>query len=228
MFRLPTLTPLVRNVLIALAALFVAGALAENMLRLPFISFLALDPNSLSLWTPLQAIAHVWVLPPRPEYIGSLLISMFFLWLILAPFEERFGKRRAGEILVVSALAAALPALLLGLVFPGSIVCGPQMITQCAICAYAASLPSNAVLNVFGMMLKPMHLVFASIGISVIYFLTTSDVVKLGADLGAIGGGYAYVKWWLLRGPPPRTRKQGKLRVVRGNDEGSGPKRWLN
>jgi membrane associated rhomboid family serine protease len=227
-FRLPPLTPFVRSVLIALAALFVTGAIVQNMLRLPFLSFFALDPNALSVWTPLQVFAHVWVLPPRSEFVVSLLVSMFFLWLILAPFEERFGTRRTGQLVVVSALSAALPALLLGQLFPAEIVAGPQTITQCALCAYAASLPANAVLNFWGLMLKPAHLLLVVIGISVVFFLTTQDVVKLGADLGSIGGGYAYVKWWVMRGPPPRSRKQGKLRVIRGNDEGSGPKRWLN
>jgi membrane associated rhomboid family serine protease len=230
-FRFPALTPLVRSLLFVLLGLFVTFAVLENFLHVAVVELFALEPRVLSMLTPLQVLTYVWVMPPVPGAVFSLLLSLLFLWLIVAPFEERYGKRRVIELIIVAAVSAALPALLVGQLAPryAGLLAGPQIITLAAMCAYAVLLPPYAEVSFFGLFpLKPNHLLGIVIGFSVLGFLTTANAAALAADLGAVGGGVAFVKWWMQRPPPRRGRKRhGRLRVV-GNDEDSGPKQWLN
>jgi membrane associated rhomboid family serine protease len=231
-FRLPPLTPLVRAFLIALVALFVLFAILENFVQMPVLELFILEPRLLSPWTPLQLFTHVWILPPAPNAVFWLAFSGYFLWLILAPFEERYGRRRVVELVVVSALSAGLPALVAGQLMPNFAgpIAGPQTITLCALSAYAVLLPPYADVSFFGIMLRPKHLLWTLLAFNLIGFLTSRNAAMLAADLGAMGGGIAFVRYWMQRPPPRKSKKRaaGKLRVVGGTDEESGPKRWLN
>ena len=149
----------------------------------------------------------------------------------MAPFEERYGARRVLELTLVAALSSGIPALLVGLVLPrfAAPLAGPQAITLCAICAYAVLLPPYAEVSFFGLMLKPKHLVMVMLAFSLLGFITSVNAAVLAGDLGAIGGGMAFVKHWMQR--PPRRRKgpkkgSSRLHVVRDRD--NDPKRWLN
>ena len=62
-------------------------------------------------------------------------------------------------------------------------------------------------------------------------FMTSGDAVALAADIGAIGGGMAFIEW--LRRPPssrrhrPKRRKQkSSFDVVQGGR--ADEPRWLN
>jgi len=225
------MTPLVRGLLITLVGLFVVGAVLENFMQTPVTELLMLEPRLLTLWTPIQVLTHVWVVPPVRGAVMSLLLSLLFMWLIVAPFEERYGKHRVIELTVLATVCSAVPALLVGQLMPGFAgpLAGPQTITLCAMSAYAMLLPPHAEVSFFGLFqLKPQHLLLVVVGFSVLDFLTTRNAASLAADLGVIGGGIAFVRWWMQRPPPRKSRKQGKLRVIHGKDEGSGPKRWLN
>jgi membrane associated rhomboid family serine protease len=231
-FRLPPLTPLVRSLLIALAALFVLFAILENFLAMPVVELLVLDPSRLTPLTPVQLFTHIWIQPPAPNAVFWLAFSGYFMWLILAPFEERYGKRRLMELVLLSAPAAGLPALLVGQIMPrfAGLITGPQTITLCAIAAYAVLLPPYQEVSFFGIMLRPKHLLLVLVAFSAIGFLTTRNAASLAADLGAMGGGIAFVKYWMQRPPPRKSKKRppSKFRVVGGKDDESGPKRWLN
>jgi len=61
-------------------------------------------------------------------------------------------------------------------------------------------------------------------------FITSGDAVALAADIGAIGGGMAFIEW--LRRPPgkrrraKRRKKKSSLDVVQGGR--ADEPRWLN
>jgi membrane associated rhomboid family serine protease len=231
-FRLPPLTPVVRAQLIALLVIFVLAAILRNFVGISMIELFALETRALSVLTPLQLFTHVFIVSPDPNAIFWLALSGYFMWLILAPFEQRYGARRTIELTIVSAVSAGVPALAAGLLFPrlAAPLAGPQTITLTAICAYAVLLPPYAEVSFFGWMLKPKHLLLVILGFSVIGFLTSVNLAALAADLGAIGGGMAFVKYWMQRPPPRRGSKQTKsprLRVV-GREEDPTPGRWLN
>lgn len=237
MLRFPPLTPAVRALLIALSSLFVLGAVLQNFLDVPIYYWLALSTRSLSPATLWQLITHVMVVPPDPGVLFSFALSLLFIWLILAPFEARYGQARVLQLTLVSAVSSAIPALLVGQFFPnfaGSLA-GPHTITLAAIAGYAATLPPQAEMSFFGVLpMRAKHLMAIIVAFSVIGFLTTRNAAQLAADFGAIGGGVLFCKYWLHRTPsykPRKGRGGPKLRAIPGGndrDSNGDPKRWLN
>jgi membrane associated rhomboid family serine protease len=234
-FRFPPLTPAVRTLLIALGSLFVLEAILQNFVGVPVFQLLSLNTTALSPATAWQLFTHVLVVPPEPQYVFSLVVGLAFIWLILAPFEARYGQDRVVQLTLVSAVAAGVPALAAGLVMPSAAgpLAGPATITLAAISGYAVMLPAHAEVSFFGIFpMRAKHLIGVVIGFSVLMFLTRPNVAQLAADLGAIGGGVGFCKLWMQR--PPRRRKSSgprgpvKLHAVRNEDEDKGPKRWLN
>jgi hypothetical protein len=232
-FRLPPLTPFVRKLLIALFALFVLVAIAQNLMGIPVVRLLALHTTSLSIATSWQIFTHSLVMEPRDVF--PLFISLLFIWLILPPFEERYGGTRVFQLALVGTLAAALLALLVGHLFPNQSgpIAGPGTITLAAMSAYAVLLPPHAEINFFGVLpMQAKHLLLVILGMSLLGFLVAPNAAALASDVGAIGGGVAFVKLWMQRPPRRRTftRKPGKpskLRVVR-SDEDPPKGGWVN
>lgn len=234
MFRLPPLTPFVRKLLIALFAIFVLVAIAQNFLNLPVLRWLALDTQTLSIATLWQLFTHSLVMPPRD--IFPLFISLLFIWLILPPFEERYGATRVFQLALVGTLCSAALALLAGQLLPqyAGPIAGPGTITLAAMSAYAVLLPPHAEISFFGVLpMQAKHLLLVIVGLSLLGFLVSPNAAALASDVGAIGGGVAFVKLWMQRPPRRRTftkkpgKAGGKLRVVRGDED---PPRggWLN
>ncbi len=240
MLRFPPLTPAVRALLIALFSLFVLGAVLQNFLDVPITTWLALNPRVLSPATLWQLVTHVLVVPPEPGILLSLAISLVFIWLILAPFEARYGGARVLQLAVVAAISSGTAALFVGQLLPNlsGLLAGPQTITLAAIAGYAIMLPPNAEMSFFGLFpMRSKHLMMLIVGVSIIGFLTTRNAAQLAADFGAIGGGIAFCKHWLHRSPRSSARKGKKpgrggpkLRAIQGGDRDSNgdPKRWLN
>jgi membrane associated rhomboid family serine protease len=233
-FRLPPLTPFVKKLLIALFAIFVIVAIAQNFLGVPLVAWLALDTTSLSVATLWQPFTHVLVMPPRDVF--PLLISLLFIWLILPPFEERYGAARVFQLTVLASVSAAVLGLLVGLMLPqySGPIAGPGPITLAAMSAYAVLLPPNAQISFFGVIpMQARQLLWVIVGFSVLSFLVSPNAAALASEVGAIGAGIVFVKWWMQRPPRRRTftRKPGKgpskLRVVRSDED---PPRggWLN
>jgi membrane associated rhomboid family serine protease len=235
-FRFPPLTPAVRALLIALLSLFVVEAVLQNFLGVPVFEWLALHTRTVSPATAWQLFTHVLVVPPVPGSVFALALSLVFIWLILAPFEARYGQDRVVQLTIVSALGAGLPALIVGQVAPqmAGDLAGPGSITLAAIAAYAAILPAHTEVSFFGVLpMRSQHLIFIVIALSVLGFLTTRDAAQLAADLGAIATGVGFCKLWMQRpsrpNKPRRSPPRGstRLRAVPSEDVKSS-KRWLN
>lgn len=231
MFRAPPLTPLVKQLLIALLVLLVGQAVLQLWVGLPVTYWIALragDPGVHWAW---QMFTHVTlVLPPRGDIL-NLILSLLFLWWALAPFEQRFGRERVIQLCVAAALSAALPAMLLGVILgQGTLIGGPGAITITAIAAYVSTLPPHSEVSFFGVLpMKPKHLIWLLAGFGLLAFLFSKDVVQLGSHLGSIGGGIVFVNW--MRRPPKKRifKRSGKkrrppLQLVRDDAE----KKWLN
>lgn len=231
MFRLPPLTPFVRSLLIALAAIFVFTALAQNFAGIPVVPLFALNTQALSVQTLWQVFTNVLVQPPTGVF--QLVLNALFIWLILPPFEDRYGASRVLQLTVITTVCSSIAALLLGQLLPqyATRIYGPGPITLGAIAAYAVLLPPHAEVSFFGVLpMQSKHLLWVVVGLSVLGFLTSLSITALASDLGAIGGGIAFVKWWMQRPPPRRTftRKPSKLRVVGGRDSERPRGGWLN
>jgi membrane associated rhomboid family serine protease len=230
-FRLPPLTPFVKKLLITLAGLFVLTALLQNFAGVPVVPLLALDPDVLSPATLWQIFTNVLV--QSPTQLFPLIINLLFIWLILPPFEDRYGKTRVIQLSLIATVCSSLSTILVGQLLPGYAmrIEGPGPITLAAISAYAVLLPPHAEVSFFGVLpMQSKHLLWVVVGLSVLGFITTLNLTSLASDLGAIGGGIGFVKWWMHRRPPRKAsqrKSSSRFRVVGRDDE---PPRggWMN
>ena len=232
MFRFPPLTPLVKKLLIVLLGAWIVQILLQNWAGIPIFEVLALDTRSPAIHTLWQLATHVVAFPTGPQAVFSMAIILVFLWWMLAPFEQRFGAKRTMQLCVVAALCSAVLALVIGaLVQNPPPLYGAQAILLGSIAAFAWSYRGQGRMSFFGVIdMKPVHIIYLVLALSVLMFMTSGDAVSLAADVGAIGGGMGFIEW--LRRPPRRSRRpkrermKGSFGVVRGG-RADGP-RWLN
>ena len=234
MFRFPPLTPFVKKLLIALFGTWIVQIILQNWAGVPIFEFLALNTASPGLHTLWQLGTHVFAFPTGPQAVFSMLITLVFLWWMLAPFEQRFGEKRTIQLCVAAALSAAFLALIVGLIVPSpSALYGAQALLLGSIAAFAWSYRGQGRMSFFGVIdMKPVHIIYLVLALSALMFMTSGDAVALAADIGAIGGGMAFIEW--LRRPPGRRRpkrdkrrkKKSDFDVVQGGR--ADEPRWLN
>ena len=231
MFRFPPLTPFVKKLLIALFGAWIGQIILQNWAGVPIFDALALNTGRPGVHTLWQLGTHVFAFPTGPQAVFSMLITLLFLWWMLAPFEQRFGQKRTIQLCVVAALSSAILALLVGLVVSTPTrLYGAQAILLGSIAAFAWSYRGQGRMSFFGVIdMKPVHIIYLVLALSALMFITSGDAVALAADLGGIGGGMAFIEW--LRRPPRRRRrtkrrKRRSFQVVEGR--GADEPRWLN
>jgi len=230
-FRFPPLTPFVKKLLITLFGAWIAQIILQNWAGVRIFELLALNTAMPGLHTLWQLGTHVLAFPTGPQAVFSMLISLVFLWWMLAPFEQRFGEKRTFQLCVAAALSSALLALVVGLLVPRpSPLYGAQALLLGSIAAFAWSYRGQGRMSFFGVIdMKPVHIIYLVLAFSVLIFMTSGDAVALAADIGAIGGGIGFIEW--LRRPPRRRqarrrKKKSSFDLVQGG-RSDGP-RWLN
>jgi membrane associated rhomboid family serine protease len=225
-FGVPRVTPLVRSMLATLFACFVLELVAQNWVGVAVFEALVLPTAHLSpelgwrLWT------YVLVLPPHPQSVSTLLLDLLFLWLLVAPFEERFGAKRTLQLSVLATLGAGCAGLAAGLVSSNmEVLYGSQPVALAALSGFALSFRGQR-LSVFGFgAFKPVHLVWFAVGYSTLIFLASRNVVLFASSLGAIGVGAAFARW-ITR---PRRSSRAKMWLVHDADGKPKPTgKWLN
>lgn len=232
MFSVPPLTPVVRQLIITLFGAFVLELILENFAGIHIISLLALDPVHLGPASILQLVSYVLVEDPRG--IGSMLIGLFFMWLIMSPFESTFGKRHTLELALAGTLGASVSVVIAAFVWPIT----PYMLFGSYPIAYAGMAAMTQVMRggrmlFFGVVpMTPRQLLWVLAGFSVLQYLASRDHLMLIGSLGAMGAGIGYVKYMAR---PPRSSKPKRtssLRVLRGGGMGkpgdSDRPKWLN
>ena len=221
-----------KKLLIALFGTWILQIILQNWAGVPMFELLALDTAQPGLQTLWQLGTHVFAFPTGPQAVFSMLIMLVFLWWMLAPFEQRFGAKRTMQLCVVAVLSSALMALVVGLFVPRpSALYGAQAMLLGSIAAFAWSYRGQGRMSFFGVIdMKPVHIIYLVLALSALMFITSGDAVALVADIGAIGGGMAFIEW--LRKPPSRRRPRKRRRrksdfdVVRGGR--TDEPRWLN
>lgn len=220
-----------KKLLITLFGAWIAQIILQNWAGVRIFELLALNTATPGLHTLWQLGTHVLAFPTGPQAVFSMLISLVFLWWMLAPFEQRFGEKRTFQLCVAAALSSALLALVVGLLVPSpSPLYGAQALLLGSIAAFAWSYRGQGRMSFFGVIdMKPVHIIYLVLAFSVLIFMTSGDAVALAADIGAIGGGIGFIEW--LRRPPRRRqarrrKKKSSFDVVQGG-RSDGP-RWLN
>lgn len=248
-FRFPPLSRFVKKLCVFLLAAFVLELLAVNFGGIDLFGLLALmiasgrGPagevvSALGIHTLWQVVTYVLVAPPTPDGVMSLAFSLLFIWLIISPFELRYGTMRTMQLCGLAVLAASLPAVMIQLLLPfltpsTSILYGTFPITYAGM-ATIAGLARGGSISPFGLFtITSRQFLAFLIGFSVVMFLASLNLAMLVGSLGAIGAGVWFTRW--MRRPPRRSstgRKLGSLGglklVLGGKAEQEKPTGWLN
>lgn len=250
-FRFPPLTPFTKKLLIALSATFVTALLLTRVAGIPVVQLLALLPagEGLGIHTAWQLFTYPLVGVPSSGGVIGLIISLVFLWLMMAPFEARFGARTAAQLCIVATLASGLVFIPASMVLPAHALIGPSPLFLGVIGAMAASVPSNAQMSFFGVLpMTPKTLVLVFFGLTALMNIADGNFAGVAADAAAIGSGILFMRWWMNRlvrpdkpkkAKPPngggRGRRVRRFEVIEGgggtqdSDDGEDSRpRWLN
>lgn len=236
MFRFPRLTPFVKKMLIGLFGAFIASVVLENWLDVPVGRLIALQAGNLGWPTLWQVFTYPAYYPPQA--VVSLLLSLVFLWWMLAPFEERYGARRTMQLCLAAVVSGGSAVLVVSLFGPGrgEVLFGSNVIILAAIAAFVWPMRHQQTqISVFGVLpMRPIHLLYGIVGLSFLFFLANRHTAQFVADLGAIAGGIGFVEW--MTKPRPRggsgrrkpAPKKRKFEVIEGGIHEDDKPRWLN
>ncbi len=233
MFRFPSLTPLVRTCLVIFLVAYVGLLIASNWLgQGELLNLLALNTSVLWYGNAWQLVTYCLVQDTSPGGVMPFVISALFFWLVVAGYEQTFGRKKAIQVLVASLLGASSLALVVGVFVPG-VLFGFGPLTLGAFAAYAWAmhiLKQEA--NFFGVMpMKPLTMIGVVLGLSLLSFLASGNLLSLVGDLGATLAGVLFTER-MARPPsaprkPKHRRSSAELRLVQGGKKSDGP-RWLN
>jgi membrane associated rhomboid family serine protease len=232
-FSVPPLTPIVKKLLITLFSAFVLELLLKNFAGIPVMALLALDPDHLGPLTVPQLVTYVLVEDPRG--VMSMLIGLFFMWIILSPFESTFGPRHTLQLALAGTLGASVCVVLVSLVapIPGYLLFGSYPIAYAGMAAMAQVIRGGRMM-VFGVVpMTSQQFLMLLGGLAVLQYLASKDHLMLVGSLGAMAAGAGYVKFMARprRPTPPKRPGAARFRVLRGGAGGDGdgdrPK-WLN
>ena len=237
MFRFPRLTPFVKKLIVSLFGAFVLGVIAENWMAVPVGRLIALSPGDLGWQTLWQVFTYPAYFPPTG--VGSLLLTLLFTWWMLAPFEERYGARRTMQLCLTTVLAAGVPVAAMGVLGfgAGELLFGSNVLVISAIAAFVWPMRHQQTpILLFGVLpMRPLHLLYALLGFTVLSFLVSQQATHLVADLGAVAGGVWFITW--MTKPRARGGRQGSgkkkrpppFEVIEGGlRESDKPPRYLN
>ena len=224
MFRFPPLLPFTKKLMITLAATFVAAVILTRVAGIPVVELQARLPQP-RIHTARQLFTYPLVGVPSSGGVISLLISLLFLWLMMSPFEARFGGKITLQMCIVATIVAGLVYIPAALVLPAHPLLGPSPLFLGVIGAYSASMPRGAQLSFFGVLpMTPKVLVLVFLGLSALMNLADGNFAGIFADAAAIFAGIGFVRWWLARPVRPRTPKADKKK--KGNGRRKRPSGW--
>jgi membrane associated rhomboid family serine protease len=231
-FNFPRLTPTVRTLLIVLVVVFVGQTVAEGALHVPVSQWAALFPGVH------VGLAWQWATYWLIEVPGAVLnraFDLLFIYFMLSPLEERYGRRRVIELIAVGVIGGALPVMIAGAIVPTFFggLAGASSIGAAGFGAFAV-LSAGAMVSFF--LLPPMS-AWAVLGIflaiSALNAIWAGDASELLSTLGGTGAGILYARWLVrprsAKTPPQKKKPSGRphLKVIEGGADDSKP-RWLN
>lgn len=235
-FAFPPLTPVVRAILVVLLSSFVLQTLLEAMSGVPVFESLALsvDPGLHTLW---QWATYVLVEYPTERAVLNRALTLFFVYLWLAPVELEHGRNRTLGLAAAGVVGGALLAGVFGFVVPQLAVplAGGSTITWACIAALAVR-TRGAPLNWF---LLPSMNAWALAGVFLVYEALQcawmGTPTPLLSSIGAFAAGILYTRH--IERPSRPAKKPGgggkrrgpsHLSVIHGGQSDDERPRWLN
>jgi len=222
------MTPAVKRILIANAAIWVALVVSVNWIgSAALLDHLALTPAlvwpGLELWQPLT---YMWL--HSPTELSHILFNSLFLWMFGGTLERAWGSWPFVKFYAICGIGAGLVVLATGLCLaPAAPVAGASGAIYGLVVAWAIAFPEQIVwfFGIFPM--KGKHFALIPIGFAVVDFLLRGSGTSHAAHLGGMAVGALLVTglwrprrlrdriryWWLRR----------RIRSVRRDDDRPGP-----
>ena len=227
------MTPGVKYLLIANAAVYLLELAAPTF----FVAHFALIPAQfafgLHLWTPLT-----YMFMHSPTDPGHILLNMLGLWMFGVILERRWGTRSFVQFYLLSGLIAGFAVIVAGFLFGAAAIptLGASGAILAVIMAFGLIFPDEYLYIYFLFPVKAKYFLMFIVGITVLYAITgASGATSIPAHAGGLFAG-----WFLIRGyyhprvaangirrlwlkiklkDAERKRKASKLRVVRDEDK---------
>ena len=197
---IPRMPPWVRNLLIALFALYVVELLANNALTAAGVglyTLLAWNPAQLLAWQPLTRFLV------QGADVTSVMFSLLMLWFTLPTLENHFSMRQISQAAAASAVGSTIltgTLGLLGVVGGLSLGWGPVALTSIVLIGLA--LP-NITIRVFWVLPIPGRWLVWGTGVVYTLLLLAQWSPRASDYLGAWLG---ILAWWYGVGPGARRR----------------------
>ncbi len=214
--RFPPMTPVVRFGMALFFGAYILQLILANWLGFPTLPLqLSLDlTNGPTPATGYQIVTYLLAADTSPSGVWAILIGLLFFWLLVAPFEQAYGKKKTIQLMVFTGLATSLAIVPLGFVFRGALY-GFSYLSLASFSAFVWAMRHRGQMSFFGMWsMSPMQMLGLVVGLSVIQFLASRDVLSLVAGLVATGAGVAFME--LQNRPQRPKRSSGKFRVIEG------------
>lgn len=212
----PTLTPLTRNLLIGLVALYILQLVAENWLGLPVSAALAWWPFESGAFRPWQPLTAMVLGGPTP-------LNAFLSWLMLAflvpPSEMALGTRGVLRVFAFTWILSAVLALALdtvGGVAASSPFFGQGPFLTALICLFGFMRPNAQILLFFVLPIRASWVAWGTGLLALLGLLARRDL-----DSALWVGGWLAAFLWLrgarqgIRGLLDRTRVKMRTRKAR-------------
>jgi hypothetical protein len=231
----PPLTPLTLRVLVTLFVAFATLALAESATSLPLAAVLALDTRALGLHTAWQALAWPFVVPFHGGAILDLALALFFFYLVLAPYDVRYGARRTLTLLALCMMGATFGAIggdaLFARAFsmPVSPLHGTGPLAWGLLVGGLFGVPGERILLFGRFDAKRWQLLLGVLLFTLFPLLQTRGAQSptFFASWGAVATAMLHARW-RNRPRPPAVPRTAKLRVIRGGRDDDDAPRTLH
>lgn len=222
----PPLTQFTKLVMALILGAFVLLAVVEGVTKLPLAAVLALDTQALGVHTAWQFFAWPFVIPFHDRAILDAALALFFAYLIVAPFDARYGARNALVLMACSALGASIAALggglLLGLVLgrAGDPLYGSAPVLWGVLVGGLFASPGDRVM-VFGRFeAQRWHILLVVLVFSIFPVLRTGGEMLAGflGTWGAVGAAILWARFHAAPRSPkrkPPAKRSGHLKLVR-------------
>jgi len=197
--QLPPLTPVTRNVLVALFALYVIELTSANVLGLP-TTLLAWSGfgRGFALYQPLTRYLV------QGNGVIGVVIAGVVLYFFLPVVERLFRPAQLVEALVAGAIGGTALGLLLDAVgLLHGTARGWSVLVEVLVVLFGLRLPNAEIRLFFILPIQARILVWGAALIGFLMLLATMDLTSadfFGTLLGAVG-------WWHTRGPAGRRRR---------------------
>ncbi len=200
----PPLTPLLRNLLVALVALYVVQLVLQSWLGMPILALCALhapaSPMGLTgMFRPWQPVTALLFNTMQPT---AAFFDWLMLWFFLPPALSTLGRRETAKLLGTSWVVGVLVGFGLawvGIVHAASIYVGITCITVCLVVVFAMANPQAQIRLFFVLPIRAIWVLYLELFLLSLYFLAYRDL-ESAINLG----GWATAVAWMYGGGSTR------------------------